>query len=277
MKRLKIRWVTRYIKRLQDHIKEDPRSFRIYSILRIAVIVTLIRSIITQSYESTAICILSLGLFLMPSLLETTFRIQIPTLFEIMIYIFIFAAEILGEINNFYIGIPGWDTMLHTINGFLCAAIGFSMVDLVNRRSENIELSPFYLAMVAFCFSMTIGVIWEFIEFSADMLFALDMQKDFIVNSIGSVTLDPTNSQIPYQIKDITETIIVTKDGTQYIVDGGYLDIGIIDTMKDLLVNFLGAIVFSVIGYLYIKDREQPDEKKKLRNRIARSLMIRTK
>ncbi len=275
MKIFKPTWVAKYIKRLRDHIKEDRKSFRIYSILRIFVIITMIRSIITGSYESMAICILSLGLFLMPSLLETTFRIQIPTLFEIMIYIFIFAAEILGEINNFYIGIPGWDTMLHTINGFLCAAIGFSMVDLVNRRSKNIDLSPFYLAMVAFCFSMTIGVIWEFIEFSADMLFSLDMQKDFIVNSIGSVTLDPTNSQVPYQIKDITETIIITGDGTQYVVDGGYLDIGIIDTMKDLLVNFLGAIVFSVIGYLYIKDREQPDEKKKLRNRIARSLMIR--
>ncbi len=269
-------WFRKYIKRLQDHIKEDRRSFRVYSVLRIFVILTLVRSIYTRSYESMAICILSLGLFLMPSLLETTFRIQIPTLFEMIIYVFIFAAEILGEINNFYIAIPGWDTMLHTLNGFLCAAIGFSMVDLVNRRSENIDLSPFYLAMVAFCFSMTIGVIWEFIEFAGDMFFSLDMQKDFIVNSIGSVTLDPTHSQVPFQIRDITETIIVTKDGTQYVVDGGYLDIGIIDTMKDLLVNFLGAIVFSVIGYLYIKDREQPDEKKKLRNRIARSLMIRS-
>ena len=79
--------------------------------------------------------------------------------------------------------------MLHTINGFLCAAIGFSLFNILNRGSKSMQLSPFYLAIVAFCFSMTVGVIWEFIEFTFDQVFLLDMQKDFIVSNIGSVTL----------------------------------------------------------------------------------------
>lgn len=256
------------VARLKDRIRRDPRAFRLYSVLRLLVILTLIANLVRGNYENAALCILSLVLFLIPAFFEKQLRIEIPPLFESIIYLFIFSAEILGEVNHFYTLIPGWDTILHTLNGFLCAAIGFAMVDLLNRHSSNLNLSPFYLAATAFCFSMTIGVIWEFIEFFGDQFFFLDMQKDFIVRKISSVTLDPTHSQIPFVISNITKTIIETADGQQYVVSGGYLDIGIIDTMKDLLVNFIGAVVFSVLGYLYVKNR---DEKK-----LAGRLMIHT-
>lgn len=193
----------------------------------------------------------SLILFLLPSLFEQLLKVEIPPVFQMIIYVFIYAAEILGEVNKYYTAIPGWDTMLHTINGFLCAAIGFSLFNILNRGSKSMQLSPFYLAIVAFCFSMTVGVIWEFVEFTFDQVFLLDMQKDFIVSNIGSVTLDESKTQTPVRIYDITKTIIETKNGDTYVVDGGYLDIGIIDTMKDLMVNFVGALVFSVIGYSY--------------------------
>ena len=143
--------------------------------------------------------------------------------------------------------------MLHTLNGFLCAAIGFSLVDLLNRTSKRIQLSPIYLSVVAFCFSMTIGVCWEFVEFFFDSMFYLDMQKDFVIQKIGSIYFDPAHSQVPVQVSGITRTILETASGKTYVVDGGYLDIGLIDTMKDLFVNFIGAIVFSVIGYLDAK------------------------
>ena len=176
---------------------------------------------------------------------------------EIIILLFIFAAEILGEIQAYYIQYPGWDTMLHTLNGFLCAAIGFSLLDIVNRNEKlKFSLSPVYLAAVAFCFSMTIGVLWEFFEFSMDQLFLLDMQKDTVVHSIGSVMLDPAGGNHPAAIKHITDVIVVTADGAQQSLGlGGYLDIGIIDTMKDLFVNFIGAVVFSTIGFFYVKNR----------------------
>jgi hypothetical protein len=116
---------------------------------------------------------------------------------------------------------------------------------------------------------MTVGVIWEFFEFTMDQFFYLDMQKDFIVNEIGSVTLDPNNSGMPFVISNITDTVINTADGKSYVVPGGYLDIGIIDTMKDLLVNLVGAVAFSIIGYSTLKFSKK--------SVIADNLMIKPK
>lgn len=255
-----------YIRRLKARISLNKKQFIAYSILRILVLLTAVRYAFTHNYESLAICVLTLVLFLLPSLFEQLLKIEIPPVFQIIIYLFIFAAEILGEVNKYYTAIPGWDTMLHTINGFLCAAIGFSLFNILNRGSKSMQLSPFYLSLVAFCFSMTVGVVWKFIEFTADQMFFLDMQKDFVVSSFASVTLDESNTQIPVRISDITRTIIETKNGDPVVIEGGYLDIGIIDTMKDLMVNFIGAIVFSVIGYFY--------EARNKTKSVAKELMI---
>lgn len=243
-----------YRKELIDMYRKNKTTFAFYTLLRVLVIVTLIRSIMLHNYSSAALCLLSLALFFLPAILQDKMKIEIPGAFQAIIFGFIFAAEILGEVNHFYVRIPGWDTMLHTMNGFLCAAIGFSLVYLLNRGSKNINLSPFYLTLVAFCFSMTIGVLWEFFEFTMDQFFFVDMQKDFIVQNFGSVTLDPAQMGTSIKVADITDTIINTASGTVYTVDGGYLDIGILDTMKDLLVNFAGAVVFSIIGYTTLKN-----------------------
>ena len=255
-----------YIRRLKARISLNKKQFIAYSILRILVLLTAVRCAFTHNYESLAICVLTLVLFLLPSLFEQLLKIEIPPVFQIIIYLFIFSAEILGEVNKYYTAITGWDTMLHTINGFLCAAIGFSLFNILNRGSKSMQLSPFYLSLVAFCFSMTVGVVWEFIEFTADQMFFLDMQKDFVVSSFASVTLDESNTQIPVRISEITRTIIETKNGDPVVIEGGYLDIGIIDTMKDLMVNFIGAIVFSVIGYFY--------EARNKTKSVAKELMI---
>ena len=243
------------VRRLKDRIALNRRAFILYSILRALVLVTLIRCLMTQRWEGVAISILVLVLFLVPSLVEGMAHIEIPGLFQAIIYSFIFAAEILGEIDHYYVLIPGWDTILHTLNGFLCAAIGFSLVDLLNRSSKNISLSPIYVTLVAFCFSMTIGVLWEFVEFSFDTFFGMDMQKDTFVTSISSVALDPANEGNRIQINDIATTTMTTAAGETTTING-YLDIGLIDTMKDLLVNFVGALVFSVVGYRHLKKHE---------------------
>ena len=230
----------------------------------------MIRSIMIGNYEGTATCVLSLLLFLLPSFLEGTMRISISPLFETIIYCFIFAANILGEIAHFYSNIPIWDTMLHTLNGFLFAAVGFSTVDLLNRSSKNIKLSALYLTIVAFCFSMTIGVLWEFFECAMDQFFGKDMQKDFIVTAFQSTKLDDTNSQIAVAVKDITSTVINTESGEVFNIDGGYLDIGILDTMKDLFVNFIGAIVFCVFGFIY----EKAGEKSKVAASVVKGMKV---
>ena len=135
-------------------------------------------------------------------------------------------------------------------------------------------LSPLYLAMVAFCFSMTVGIVWEFIECAGDMFFGQDMQKDFIVRSFQSVTLDPAGSQIPIAVQDITDTVIHTASGKSYLIEGGYLDIGILDTMKDLLVNFIGAFVYRLFSFFYVRQRNEHQTLSRTAS-FARGLMVR--
>ena len=261
-----------YIKRLGNRVREQRGVFILYSILRLFVVLIAIRSVILHNYDVTATCLLVLALFFVPSLLEETLKIRIPALFEGIIYCFIFAAEILGELGHFYTQFPLWDTMLHTLNGFLFAAVGFSTVELLNRTSKNISLSPLYLTMVAFCFSMTIGVLWEFFECSADLFLGQDMQKDFIVDHFQSVSLDPTHTQQVIHVEDITGTVIHTASGGDFVIGGGYLDIGILDTMKDLFVNFIGAVVFCSFGFAFLKY----GEKKKVANKVVQGLTLKT-
>ena len=237
---------------LKAAIRRQPAVFAVYTILRLIVLATLVSSILRGEYESAFICLLVLVLFMLPFFIQQNFGIELPSTLEIIILLFIFAAEILGELKCYFITFHHWDTMLHTTTGFLCAATGFALIDILNRNSRiKFQLSPIYVALVAFCFSMTVGVLWEFFEFGMDRLFQMDMQKDTVVNSITSVMLDPTNSNIPVTIDGITSMQV----NGQELGFGGYLDIGLYDTMKDLFVNFIGAVVFSTIGYFYIKHR----------------------
>ena len=237
---------------LKAAIRRQPAVFTVYLVLRLMVLATLVSSVIRSEYESAFICLLVLVLFMLPFFIQQNFGIELPSTLEIIILLFIFAAEILGELECYFITFPYWDSMLHTTTGFLCAATGFALIDILNRNSRiKFELSPIYVALAAFCFSMTVGVLWEFFEFGMDRIFHMDMQKDTVVSSITSVMLDPTNKNIPVTIDGITS---VTVNG-QELGFGGYLDIGLYDTMEDLFVNFIGAVVFSTIGYFYIKHR----------------------
>ena len=250
-----------------DTIKEfyqenNKKVLTIYIILRLVVIISMIWQIFRQNWSNVFLCVLTLILFSIPYFLDKKFKIELPTVLESIILLFIFSAEILGEIQNFYGIFKHWDTILHTMNGFLCAAIGFSLIDILNRNEKiHMNLSPVFVALVAFCFSMTVGVLWEFFEFGADTFIRTDMQKDRIITSISTVTLHSEGKNIPVKVNNINNTIInyTNQNGNQEnkIIEGGYLDIGIIDTMKDLLVNFVGAVVFSFIGYLYIKNRDK--------------------
>lgn len=230
-------------------------------ILQLLVFICLILETYNKNYHNIFLCILTLVLFMLPSIANKKLKIQIPSILESMIIIFIFSAQILGEIQNFYGIFSHWDTILHTINGVICAGIGFSMIDILNKNDKiKFDLSSLFVALVAFCFSMTIGVTWEFFEFGMDCLFEKDMQKDRIVTKISSVKLNDSNKNTPAVIENIKSTIIYYEEKgktNKIVIDDGYIDIGIIDTMKDLMVNFIGAFVFSVFGYLYIRNRDK--------------------
>lgn len=231
-------------------MRAHPVLTAVYFILRLIVVGMLVINLLEKDYESAFICGLSLILFLFPAFIEKRLRMDIPSLMEVVILLFIFGAEILGELQNYYGQYPYWDTMLHTANGFICAAFGFSLIDILTRnRQEKFRLSPLYVALVAFCFSMTVGVLWEFFEYGMDMVFQTDMQKDTVVRSVVSMKLNDDGSATA--LRDIAA---VTVNGEPLPIDG-YLDIGLHDTMADLFVNFVGAVVFSVLGYFYIRHR----------------------
>jgi hypothetical protein len=249
-----------------EQVKSSKAVIVVYLVLRIFVIVALITSLIREYYENAFVCLLVLVLFMLPGFVKRTLKVEMPSTLEIIIILFIFAAEILGELQSYYIHYQYWDTMLHTVNGFICAAIGFALVDILNSEQRiAVRLSPLFLSLAAFCFSMTVGVLWEFVEYFADTIFHLDMQKDTVINTIVSVSLDPTASNIPITISGINDVIINGKS----LGLGGYLDVGLYDTMEDLLVNFIGAVSFSVIGFI--------DAKNKKHSKFAKQFILRVR
>lgn len=242
---------------IKEAWKENKSALYVYFTLRVLIIVCLILQILRGDLPNVLLCVLSLMLLLLPFFIEKYLKIELPSVLEIIAMLFVFSAQILGEINNFYGFIPHWDTVLHTLTGFLMGAIGFSLFDILNTNLKSINLSPLFLCLFAFCFSMTVGVVWEFYEYGMDELFKTDMQKDVYVSSVNTVKLDPKNDNNVVNIDGISKTIVYDKDGNELTVLNGYLDIGLKDTMKDLMVNFLGAIIFNVLGYLYLKNREK--------------------
>lgn len=253
--------IKNYYKNIINEIKESEKSTVIvYFSLRFLVIICMVLQILHGDMNNAFLCLLSLILFTFPFFIQSKFKIELPNVLEILILVFIFSAEILGEINNFYGVIPFWDSLLHTLNGFLAAGVGFALFDLLNKNTKAINLSPLFLSIVAFCFSMTIGVLWEFFEFGADKYLNTDMQKDRIVTKINSVLINEKEENVAINLDDIEYTIVYgkTTDGKsyEYKIDDGYLELGNIDTTKDLFVNFIGAFCFSVIGYLYIENRD---------------------
>lgn len=235
-------------------LRQSRLASVVWVVLVAIVVIVGIRNAMQEQWESVLTCILTVILFFAPSMIEKQLHIKLPTAMEVTVFVFIFCAEILGEIECYYIKYRFWDTALHTVNGFLFAAFGFCLVDLLNENQRiKLQLSPIFLAVVSFCFSMTIGILWEFFEFSVDHTLKKDMQKDTVIRQFQSVMLDETKQNIPIAVKDIQRTTIETPTETYTI--SGYLDIGLTDTTKDLFVNFIGAAVFSCIGFAYVKHR----------------------
>ncbi|WP_207725377.1 hypothetical protein [Acetobacterium malicum] len=246
-------WLLEHLRDFWEEVRENRIKAFVYVSLRILVVLVLVAEIFNRNYNNVFLCVLTLILFMIPNFLNKRMNIVLPGTLEIIILLFIFGAEILGEINEYYLIFDRWDDMLHTINGFLCAAIGFSMIDILNRNEKvTFSLSPIFVALVAFCFSMTVGVVWEFFEFGMDMFFQTDMQKDSIQTVISSVIFNPEGKNVAVVMP--IDSMVVNGVSWHY---GGYIDIGLYDTMNDLFVNFIGAVTFSILGYFYIKNRSK--------------------
>lgn len=164
-------------------------------------------------------CILGVIAMIMPNILSKKFKLQIPSNMLFLYTLFLYGAIYLGEVKSFYYSVPHWDTILHTFSGAMLGALGFSFVSLLNKEEKiPVQLSPIFVALCAFCFAVTLGVLWEVYEFTFDGLLGLNMQK--------------------------------------FALEGGGELIGraaLVDTMKDLIVDIIGAFAMSFIGYISLK------------------------
>lgn len=167
-------------------------------------------------------CILGLIVMMIPSFIERKWSIDIPNKMEVIYFVFLYCAIYLGEVRNFYYLIPYWDTILHAFSGAMLGALGFSLVSILNDAEQlKFTLSPFFVALFAFCFALAAGAIWEIYEFTFDGLFSLNMQKFLLA------------------------------DGTQLIGREA-----LTDTMKDIIVDAISALIISIFGYYSIKNSE---------------------
>ena len=233
-------------------VKQNKELTALYFILRLVIIFIFVLNIIRGKYESAMTCGLTFILMLIPSFIDRSLHIELPSVLETFMILFVFSANILGEIGSFYEKIPFLDTILHTLNGFICAGVGFGLTDILNRSKRvKFNLSPIFVCLFSFCLSMTAGTVWEFFEFGVDTFLSKDMQKDTIVTTINSTLLSGNDTNAVTHISGIASTTVNGKD----LGINGYLDIGLIDTMKDLMVNFVGAVVFNGLGFIYLKNR----------------------
>lgn len=217
-------------------MKRDLRTFfarLLFITLILSIVYTIVRIIqtpaeFTSDFEYIKVrsdyvlmllqCLLGLFVMTLPSIINKRFSIQIPSIVEVLYYIFLYCAIYLGEVRSFYYLIPFWDTILHAFSGAMLGALGFSLVSMLNHEvSHYVRLSPFFIALFAFSFALAFGSLWEIYEFSMDVIFKTNMQK------------------------------YITYEGVVLVGNEALLD-----TMKDIIVDSISALSVSIFGYFYL-------------------------
>ncbi|MBI9106956.1 MAG: hypothetical protein JEZ04_09450 [Spirochaetales bacterium] len=159
--------------------------------LRALFIISIIISIITGEYKLVPVSGVSLLLTFIPSILERSIKVSLPVSFQVVLLIFIFSAQFLGEIFNYYERFWWWDILLHSWSGVLLGTIGFLLVYILNTASGvDVIMSPFFIAFFALCFAVTCGVVWEVFEFTMDVVFSTNMQKSGLTDTMGDLIVD---------------------------------------------------------------------------------------
>lgn len=175
-------------------------------------------------------CVLGLVVMAIPSMIERKWLIDIPNYMYIVYFVFLYCAIYLGEVRSFYYIIPHWDKILHFFSGAMLGALGFTLVDILNNSKRvQVQLSPFFVALFAFCFALALGAVWEIYEYTFDGLLSLNMQK--------------------------------------YALENGTLLVGraaLTDTMSDIITDAISSLTISVIGFILLKNdkmrkKELPD------------------
>lgn len=184
----------------------------VLTVLQLVLAVELLFLIVDRQWLHVFLVLAILAITIMPAILKTRVLARIPSEVQLVVILFVFATLFLGEVRDYYLRFWWWDLALHTTAGLLLGLLGFMIVYILNEdRHVEMHMRPSFLALFAFCFSQSIGAVWEIFEFSMDQAFGMTMQKPMLG--------DPS---------------------------------GLTDTMWDLIVNAIGALVISVAGWRYV-------------------------
>jgi hypothetical protein len=199
---------------------------------------------ISRRIEQVFWALLTFILTFLPDYIEKHQHIHLPHVLEILIVIFLYASIFLSARLGLYYHLFWWDDFLHTLSGVIIGFLGFIVMYKINEK-YSMDISPLLVAVFAFTFAVTMGVLWEIFEFSMDIMFGTDMQKWNL----------PT---------------------TVWILGRSYQGSGLRDTMSDLIVDSLGALITSVICYFLYKNEKKktlammheifPDELQEIRS-----------
>lgn len=224
-------------------------------LLSIIVLFIFFRQLFLKEWFIVITCIFVLTIMVIPEFLTKKYKIEFPNTLETMIYLFIFSAEILGEIGEYYISISWWDNLLHLVSGFALGGVGIFLIDKLNNSPmHHLSLSPFFVVLVSICFSVTVLTFWEVFEYTSDVLVHTDMQKDTVVSSITSAIFNSNGKKnlVTYDVN----SLIISGKGFKLLY-GGYVDIGLHDTMFDLIIGIIGASCYSFCAYFYLKRKDK--------------------
>lgn len=222
--------------------------------LSVIVLGVMVRQIMLREWFLVFACFYTLVMFSLPTIFDKKFKIKFPLAIEITIYLFVFAGEMIGEIGEYFINVVWWDDLLHFTGGVLLLGVGLFLMMRTDKKDKNLKLPIFYRIAFAFCFTMTLLALWECFEFGCDYFTKSDMQKDTFITSISSVDLNPkkVNKAIKLKINS------VEVNGEDWMNKyGGFMDIGLYDTMFDLLCGLLGASVASIFAYFHLRKVEK--------------------
>lgn len=173
-------------------------------------------------------------------IVQYLFKIEFGPLF-ILSVLFIASGAILGACYDLYHLIPCFDNILHTVSGFVFSCLGYILVKVF--FGEDTTHKKFFGSIIfGAIFSLMISLIWEVFEYTANELFGFDMLADTMIDGFNSYLLSGTHSEY-LSIQGITQTIIYYGNNEVLVLDG-YLDIGMLDTLHDMIVCLFGALIF---------------------------------
>ena len=251
----------------KERFKSKPYLFLLAAYVLFCLASCVYFAIISQTrnaFLSIAYALIALAV----PLVEHLFNLRCGNLF-IFITLLLPVGGLLGTAYDFYTLIPVFDTLLHTHSGFLFACVGFALMKRI-LKNENTPTANLACLLFAFFFSLGIAVLWEMFEYASTELLGVDMQEDMLVNQIRSYLLAGGHNDITV-LENITQTIIVYGDGQIYTVEGGYLDLGVFDTLIDMLVCLIGAIFF-----LLLLGVDKPLFKGKIQKSVIPTVLLKT-